>query len=326
MKGKVEIHVSNKKIAYKFSLHRNITFIKGDSASGKTVLYNMVNDFMKNGINSGVKLTYSCGDGCIALSDFDWKMQLKTTTNKIVFIDEGFRGFHTSDDVNEFVKIIKKTDNYYVIFCRENFENIPSSVEEIYQIKTSKKYHELEKYYKINKTHWLSSSEKNDENFVILLTEDSKAGKQFFDYFFKSTNVKVLSANGNSNIFNILNNNSSSRVLAIVDGAAFGPYIDKIDKLCKANKNVNICLPESFEWMILKSNIINDKKVKKILDDTSSMIDIKKYFTWENFFEKELVELTKNKQSQYSKKKLSQYYLNAENVKKIALVIGLKKK
>ena len=45
MKGKYRIIVENKKIRYDFEVKRNITIIKGDSATGKTTLADMIAEY-----------------------------------------------------------------------------------------------------------------------------------------------------------------------------------------------------------------------------------------------------------------------------------------
>ena len=42
MKGKHKIVVKNNRLHYEFEIKRNITIIKGDSATGKTTLINMI--------------------------------------------------------------------------------------------------------------------------------------------------------------------------------------------------------------------------------------------------------------------------------------------
>ncbi len=324
MKGEVELKIHNNKVNYNFVLKRNVTIVRGESGTGKTTLYRLVSDYMKDSKSSGVKITMSSGDSCIALNDTDFENQIKKTKNSVVFIDEGFIGFKNDDNINDFIRKIKKTDNYYVIFSRESFDKIPSSVEEIYEIKTRGKKHTFEKYYKINDYCRLIVDIRKKDKFVLFITEDSKSGKQFFKEYFKKTNIKVDSARGNSNIINKINENINVELLAIVDGAAFSPYIDKTYKMCKYNKNINICLPESFEWMILKSGVIKNKKIEKILKSTFEIIDITKFFSWEKFFTYYLEEITKDsKMLKYDKKKISAYYLKEKNMKKIVSVIGL---
>ena len=44
---------------------------------------------------------------------------------------------------------MKASDNYFVIVTRENLPNLPYSVEEIYGIHTSGKYHDLKRTYNV---------------------------------------------------------------------------------------------------------------------------------------------------------------------------------
>lgn len=44
MKGKHKVIVSTKRLKYDFELRRNLTIIRGDSASGKTTLIDMIRD------------------------------------------------------------------------------------------------------------------------------------------------------------------------------------------------------------------------------------------------------------------------------------------
>lgn len=142
MRGIHHVEVSNRDAGFKFDLNRNITIVRGKSGTGKTTLFDMVSDFTRLGKSSGVNV--SCDKQCVALIDTDWRNQLKNITDSIVFIDEGVEYLNT----REFAGTIKNTDNYYVIFNRENLHELPYSVDEIYEIKTSGKYHSLKKIYK----------------------------------------------------------------------------------------------------------------------------------------------------------------------------------
>ena len=54
MKGKHKVVVKNNKLHYEFEIKRNITIIKGDSATGKTTLINMIRQYANLGASSGV--------------------------------------------------------------------------------------------------------------------------------------------------------------------------------------------------------------------------------------------------------------------------------
>lgn len=58
MKGKHRVIVSTKRLKYEFELRRNLTIIKGDSATGKTTLVDMIRDFVNN--PSGTPVEVMC--------------------------------------------------------------------------------------------------------------------------------------------------------------------------------------------------------------------------------------------------------------------------
>ena len=87
MTGVQKVSVSNRYAKFEFELHRNITIVRGDSGPGKTALYSMIADYTSLGDASGIKI--SCAKKCVALIDINWKIQLQSISDSIVFIDEG---------------------------------------------------------------------------------------------------------------------------------------------------------------------------------------------------------------------------------------------
>ena len=65
MKGSYHFRVKSKRALFDFTLRRNITVIKGDSATGKTALVAMIREHFENGNASGVELT--CDKECTVL-------------------------------------------------------------------------------------------------------------------------------------------------------------------------------------------------------------------------------------------------------------------
>ena len=52
-------------------------------------------------------------------------------------------------------------------------------------------------------------------------------------------------------------NRTADRVLVIADGAAFGSELEKIYRLMESQPNkITLYLPESFEWLVLKSGML----------------------------------------------------------------------
>ena len=141
MKGSYEIIVANAKLRYEFTVRRNITIIKGDSATGKTTLVEMIREYYESGEGSGIELR--CRKECRVLAGKDWKRLLEGIYNSIVFIDEDNAFLPT----REFAEAVRESDNYYVIVTREGLPNLPYSVEEIYGIRESGKYASLKQTY-----------------------------------------------------------------------------------------------------------------------------------------------------------------------------------
>ena len=302
MKGSYTITVQNRRVQYKFTLNRNITILRGDSATGKTTVIRMIDDYRTHGAESGISVT--CRKECIVLSGKDWRSLLSLYKDSIIFIDEGEK-FVSSV---EFADAVKNSDNYYVIATREPLFNLPYSVREIYGIKnksgnryqgTKRLYSE---FYPLNDVE-LYEMPKPD----TVIVEDSNAAFEFYENVFSPFGIICLSANGNSNIFKMLTEITAETVLVIADGAAFGAEIERILAIRKI-KNIILYLPESFEWVILKSGLIEN--TGKILDDPSEYIDSALCFSWERFFTALLTDKTKGTYLEYRKSKLNKNYLH----------------
>lgn len=303
MVGSFHLTVSNSTVKYDFTIKRNITIIKGDSATGKTVLIDMIHDYVTNGPDSGV--TLSCDIPCRVIEGNTWEEQLKPITNSLVFIDEG-NAFVSSSDFAEYVKEGK---NYYIIVTREKLDNLPYSVSEIYGIKSSGKYGNLEpvfhETYQIYEeyTHNLPAGEVVTPD--ILITEDTNSGHEFFSLSYCIE--KCISAGGKSKVFNTIIETESKSILVIADGAAFGAEMERICELKKSNPNIHLYLPESFEWIILNSGIIKDIPRDEI-EHAENYADSSLFFSWERYYTNLIIQSTKNTHMAYSKANLSSYY------------------
>lgn len=307
MKGSYEITVSNAKIHYNFTVRRNITIIKGDSATGKTTLVDMIREYYEAGENSGIVLT--CERNCRVLEGRDWRILLDTIEKTIIFIDED-NSFLPTD---EFAKAVQKSDNYYVIVTREGLPNLPYSVEEIYGIRESGKYASLKQTYNELYHIYGRTDYRKPVKPEYVIVEDSNAGYEFFKSISKSEECSVISAGGKSNIFGEIIKRQARYILIIADGAAFGPEMDRVMKLAERRKGIVLYLPESFEWLILKSDVMENRELKTILEKPEEFIESSEYLSWERFFTNLLVRITKDTYLKYSKKKLNKVYLH-ENI------------
>lgn len=99
-------------------------------------------------------------------------------------------------------------------------------------------------------------------------------------------------------------------VLVIADGAAIGSEMNELHQLMRCKPAVKCYLPESFEWMILRSGIIDGNRIQDILKHPEDFIESRKYFSWERFFTALLAGYTQDSYLKYSKSKLNEAYLH----------------
>ena len=312
MKGIHRIIVQNKRVRYDFELRRNLTILRGDSATGKTTLIDMVQEHMNNGTGSSIDLV--CDKPCYVIEGATWPGQLSLMQDSIVFIDEG-NPFVWSD---EFSKVIQATDNYYVIASREGLPNLPYSITEIYGIRTGGRYGGLKQHY--NEFYHIYGSEdiEPEAHPKVVITEDSNSGYQFFHEVCAEAEIDCIPAGGKSSILPVARSiKTESEVLLIADGAAFGSEIDRVMKFLRGHKNICLYAPESFEWLVLSSNPLNLNEIREVLENPSEAIESRNYFSWEQFFTKFLTEKTVGTWLQYSKTHLNPSYLKGTVRKEI---------
>lgn len=314
MKGSFTIKVSTKRIEYNLKINRNITVIKGDSATGKSTLISLIQRYYEQGNKSGVKL--QCDRVCMTIGGRDWEKLLLGVHNTIVFIDEG-NSFIKSHD---FSRAIQSSDNYYVLITREDLKSLPYSINEIYGLRESKHKKDMKKTY--NEMYYLYGTYKSQSIIKpsLIITEDSNAGYDFFEKVCNRYGIKCISGKGRDKLIEQIKDIDENNVLIIADGAAYGCAINiTLEKLNKY-KNYCIFLPESFEWLLLKSGIIKDNNLDDILENTSKYVESKDYFSWERFFTSLIEELTKSSNyiEQYNKNnKVPRTFLHEENIQKI---------
>ncbi len=302
MKGSYEIIVQNRRLQYKFTISRNITILRGDSATGKTTLIEMIHSYQLNGEQSGINV--SCKKKCVTVDGNDWQIVLSQIEDSIVFIDEGNPFVYSQD----FAEAVKNSSNYYVIAIRNHLYNLPYSITEIYGIEnvSGNKYQGTKRLY----SRLYNIYEKNSpiaKKPELVIVEDAKSGYEFFKHVCGKFSISCDSAMGKAKITTKVLESPVDNILVIADGAAFGSEIESLVQL-RYSKNIGIFLPESFEWLILNSGLIKSGDINQILKNPANYIDSKKYFSWETFFTDLLIKSTKGTYLEYSKSRLQAAY------------------
>ena len=316
MKGKYHIIIQNNRIKFEFDIKRNITIIRGDSATGKTTLMNLIETYERQGEESGI--TVSCNRKCKTLNNSNWENVIEQSQDCIIFIDEETNVIKT----NEFATKIKDSSNYYVIITRENLSNLPYSVEEIYGIKSSGKYSRTERTYNSFYNLYSSQEFKDNECADIVIVEDTNAGYDFYNNI-SGDNIKCISAGGKTAFKAVVKDYKNERVLIIADGAAFGAEMNELYLYIQNNTNVGLYLPESFEWVILSSGLIDGNRIADILASPEDYIESKDFFSWEQYFTRLLVSETTDTYLQYNKGHLNKNYLEKKQKDALIKVISV---
>ena len=313
MVGTVHISVRNRRNSYDFTLKRNLTVLRGDSATGKTTLYEMIRDYNNNS-ESGVKI--SCNKSVETLEGRNWEQQLEGINQSVVVIDEGSSFIKSKD----FAKKVRGSDNYFLLITRDYLQQLPYSVDEIYRIKGRGKNKRLEKIYAdVDKFYNNPDTDRFPIHPDVIITEDSGSGFQFFSNVAENIGIICESATGNSNIIKKLKEHRNSNIIVVADGAAIGAAMESLVKEQENSMGkLALFLPESFEWLILKSGVVGRNLSVDELDSTQEYADSKFYMSWEQYFTELLERLTANRVfMKYNKGNLSSYYTQAEVRRKI---------
>lgn len=315
MKGRHHIVVQNNRVRYEIDVKRNLTIIRGDSATGKTTLVQMLSQYADLGEDSGISVV--CDKDIQVLSGRNWKRLLDTFDDQIIFIDEENAFIKTE----EFAAAVRDSSCYFVLITREDLPNLPYSVEEIYGIHTSGKYRDTRRVF--NEMYHIYSMDTGNEKIrpEIVIAEDSNSGYEFLSHLFTEKGIACISAQGKSNLAVRAQSSEAENILIVGDGAAIGPEMNRIYALMETRRHIHCYFPESFEWIILKSGLIDGNEVRSILEHPENYIESRDYFSWERYFTKILVEYTRDNYQRYQKSHLNAYYLQEHEAEKICAVM-----
>lgn len=315
MKGSYWFRAKSKKVLFEFSIRRNITVIKGDSATGKTTLLRILYEYLRMGKQSGYAVFTNVSYYVYIRDEVgrDWKDALYPLKNTVVFIEENNEFVFTK----EFASFVKKSGNYFVFVTRAPLKMLPYSIHEIYEIITDGKRTDIKESYHEFREIYSNYPIIENNKIQNIVTEDSNSGYQFWTHAFK--NSHVTSSNGNGNLIKQVEELGPGDALVIADGAAFGSLMESCMSSfqVQTDRRISLWLPESFEYLILTSGVLKSEKITQILENISEYVECEKYESWESFFTELLVTLTAGGVEKYSKNVLNAYYLQDWIVDKI---------
>lgn len=275
---------------------------------------NMMYEYLLNGRESGFTVSTNA-KYYVYLRDMpgrSWQETFEPLKNTVIFIEEN-NNFIFS---REFAEYVLSSGNYFVFISRSPLKMLPYSIHEIYEIKTRKKQADVRQVFCDFQELYSNFPDVKNNRMSVVVTEDSNSGYEFYSALFEKN--EVISAEGNSNIANVLKEQTAKNMFVIADVAAFGSMVEDCFEFVVHNldKRISMWMPESFEYILLKAGIIQNNKIDAILDNPSEYIECKRYPSWERFFTEILICFSDEKYK-YSKKHLNPYYVLPYNLEKV---------
>ncbi len=316
MNGEVSLTVTTSQVRFELKFDRNISVIQGDSGTGKSLICTLLNESQLP--NSGISVKINKDIPVVVMPDITlnspvarpWYEIIKNSSDTLFFIDE------TCDCLAGkpfgFAQCIKSTSNYYVIFSRKRYPDLPYSIHSLYTL--NKETMELKPAIIRNIHCYINSSATFVPEYCI--TEDSGAGYLFFNNL---VNCEVISARSKTRIAKCLSVSQrlgKNNILIIADGAAFGPEWPLIQNIISSSiSEITVFLPESFEWFLLHSLCFKCfEETQYILDNFLTLIDYTKYFSVEQYFTDVLKQFSMKVGCRYYKEAMpDKIFLTKEN-------------
>jgi hypothetical protein len=320
MTGKYTIEVISKKVRYNLTIERNINILRGDSATGKTKLIEMI----LYSHRKDSPYTVNCEKQVYAFTDLNFDENIDFNSDRykdtIIFMDEEIDYIKTK----EFASKVKKADCYFVLVTREKLCTLPYSCNAIYELHENK----ILSHSKVvnNDMHEIYPSNNKPKislegRLSYVIVEDTNSGYEMFKSLSGRVHACCQSSEGNSNVTQTLRKRLSEHddtgILIVVDAAAFGAYYEELQSEVRIHRNVVLFLPESFEYLILVSGLIQIDGLDEKLHETYNYADSTEFFSWEQYYTHLLRQLTKDTELSYSKRTLNRQYLHNDNMRVI---------
>lgn len=239
----ISIKLKDRFVEYDFELYDKYTLLQGDSADGKTSLYELISIYYQS------PDAVQCS-GYTKLRNLPFTYDRKEiesvllgSSNYVFIMDEN----HPLLLMEGFEGILNDSDNYFIIICREKlFKNLPIHLRSIVKLKNSGKYHT---FVPVHTVSW------DKHRFTKVITEDSKTGKKFLSQFFDKVesagSVLGLSTSGKDCIAKAILK-SDEDICVVFDVSGIGAtYEDILEAKKRFQCNLTELAWESFEGYLL---------------------------------------------------------------------------
>jgi hypothetical protein len=287
-------------VSYEFELKRKVSILRGDSGTGKTVLYEMVQESRDPSLGIVVHCKYK-------LYEYHRIHRNNIGDEVVVFIDED-----TLKKEVRAVDLAKEIENsryYWVLISRYDYPEISYSMDAILKVVGNKR-HRLVRLYEFGNREMVSRPDR-------VITEDSRSGKKLAQLVYGEMAVKSAGGSGNINII-MEGDNRRETTLYIVDAEGYGPYIKRSAELIEKMANKYILAPYSTEYILMKSGMF-DRMMEKLMPRAGDVRYIARVCSWERLLTRLLTEWSRETPASYVKDRLkSCYYTNCCNKNKLS--------
>lgn len=291
----IKLDVRDDNIHFELTFDRRINFIIGNSASGKTTLYNMLGSSREDN-DIIVDTTY---DFILAAVD-TYEIMIRESKDAIFIFDD--LDVISSASFSDLVKKYGINNNlWFIIMSREDDESLNEakrlsfSINNIFKLSSENGHYTNIKYY--------NYSFPQIKHYDKVLIEDTTSGFDFFSNLYKQG--VVCSTSGKSTIVDDtqrLINEGNKNILVLFDSAAFGCHISKFDAYFSDDNGFRVSVLsfyECFEELLLRTNLLN--RLPMVTKELSRLTDYANNFiSWENYFEDLIKRATEDKMYKYN--------------------------
>lgn len=280
MKGHVDIIVRSMNISYEISLDRQISVIRGQSASGKTEFVRQIDLYWGDASHNGVQIESKYPVRHLVDEEY-WENRIRDNPGVVWVADEADACLLRKNE-SKLAAAIKHSDSYFILITRSAMKSLPYSINSIFELELRfeddrpknvavplKSLRYLDK-----PLNWMPSN---------VLVEGEGTDLTFFRSTLALREDKVLTCKGRGNCYKRVDKlfkAGKDEIFLIIDGAAFGCCIEDVNALLQAGYALMVVAYESFEWLLLASVCGNIPE----LQHTENFCDSKKWFSWERYY------------------------------------------